>query len=66
MLYDEFIDGNPQVWHDYLNNGKVDAKYRENIKKIKPYLDKMHEVYNWNLSESFVKMANQVIIHYSV
>lgn len=60
VLFDEFLDGDPKLWRNYTQTGVRDATYDENEKKLEPVKSEMRKMYNWNATQSFIKLANQV------
>ena len=60
VLFSEFLDGNPTFWKNYKETGVKDASYDENDKKLEPVREELEKMYNWNSTESFIKLANQV------
>ena len=60
VLFSEFLDGNPRLWEDYEKTGVKDASYDENERKLEPVREELEKMYNWNSTESFIKLANQV------
>ena len=63
VLFSEFLDGNPRLWENYTKTGIRDASYDENERKLEPVREELEKIYNWNSTESFIKLANQVSTH---
>ena len=60
VLFDEFLDGNPQLWKKSEETGIEDPIYAKNKKLLEPIKNEMKNMYNWSATESFIKLANQV------
>ena len=60
VLFDEFLDGNPKLWKNYSQSGIKDPIYDENERKLVPVKSELKKMYNWNATQSFIKLANQV------
>ena len=62
VLFDEFLNGNPKLWKKYLESGIEDPIYGENKEILDTIKSEMKTIYNWNSTQSFAKMANQVCL----
>lgn len=60
VLFDEFLDGNPKLWRQFTETGIKDAAYDANERKLEPVKNELRKMYNWNATQSFIKLANQV------
>ena len=60
VLFNEFLDGNPKLWKKYLKTGIEDPIYGENRELLDTFKSEMKKMYNWDSTQSFVKMAHQV------
>ncbi len=59
LLFEEFIDGNVNLWKEYERTGQVPPKFAANLQKLQPELDALKQIYGWNDTVSFGKLASQ-------
>ena len=60
VLFDEFLDGNAELWKKIVETGIQDPIHGENVEILDSLKVEMKKIYNWNSTQSFVKMATQV------
>lgn len=59
ILFEEFIDGNVQLWEEYERTKVDNPIFRENLAKVNNSLNMLRDKYGWDKKQSFVKVANQ-------
>ena len=61
VLETQFLDDNSELYEQFLLTGVEDKIFEENIDELDRILKQMESIYKWNRTESFVKIASQVM-----